>query len=201
MEFDDACLPANGCTNPGEMRRVTFYNNLILLGDTTQPGYDKGYDFGGGIMHDLADFVVQHNTVIPPPNLGYCKASWYFEAVPPYTPPVSSTHNVWILDNVLCRQINGPRGYVRQFYNDLTDYKGDPHPVNASLYGNIFYATSQDLLYPVPPNNYVTHKPFTFVNAGAGNYQLSAQSSKDADDKALAGVDHATLAAHTATAY
>ena len=72
------CLPTNGCTSGGEMKRVVLYNNLILLGDTSQTGYSKGYGWGGIINHDLTDFVVQHNTVVPPPNLSYCKASWYF---------------------------------------------------------------------------------------------------------------------------
>jgi hypothetical protein len=117
-EFDNECYPAKGCTNQGEAKRIVFYNNLILLGDTTQPGYSTkdNYIYGGLINKQVTDFVAQHNTVVPPPNLSYCKGSIEFNAAAPFNPPVSSTHNVWILDNVLCRQINGPGGYGRAVF-------------------------------------------------------------------------------------
>ncbi len=102
------------CTPPGEARRIVFYNNLFLLGDTTQVGYTNGNAWGGIINNGVTDFVLQHNTIVPPPNLGYCKASWYFSITGSFTPPVSQMHNVWILDNVLCRQLNRLAGEVGQ---------------------------------------------------------------------------------------
>jgi|HubBroStandDraft_4_1064222.scaffolds.fasta_scaffold09369_3 hypothetical protein len=192
LEFDDNCYPAHGCTNPGEMKRVKFYNNLILLSDTTAPGMN-GYDYGGLIMHDVVDFVVQHNTVIPPPNLGYCKGSIFFNSIPPYTPPRSSTHNIWILDNVFCRQSNGPRGTVGQYSNVLSDYMGDPSPVNPRLLGNVFYAPRPDSVYPVPPHNYTSTVPFTYVDPSAGNYQLSVPNWTDTSDGQISGVNNSTL--------
>src|SRR5271165_6758330 len=196
LASDNDCLPANGCTNPGEMKRVVLYNNLILLGDTTQPGYGGGaYAWGGIINHGLRDFVLQHNTVIPPPNLGYCKASWYFEmsGTGSPTPPLSRTHNVWVLDNVLCRQIWGPYGWVGQFSNVLPDYMGDPSPVNPRLFGNVFYAPRPDSIYSIPPNNYTSSVPFTYVSPSTGNYQLSSPYWTATSDGNLAGVNNSAL--------
>jgi len=191
--FDNSCFPSGGCTNPGEAKRVVFYNNLILLGDTTQVGYTTGYAYGGIINKQVTDFVLQHNTVVAPPNLGYCKGSWEFNASPPWTPPSSSTHNVWILDNALCRQINGPAGMVGQFSYVLPDYMGDPSPVNSRLLGNVFYAPRPDSVYPVPPHNYTSTVPFVYVNPSGGNYQLSVPTWTDTSDGKISGVNSSTL--------
>ena len=51
------CVPSNGCTSVGEQKRVILYNNLIMLGDTTQPGYTNGAVFGGLILLDMTDFI------------------------------------------------------------------------------------------------------------------------------------------------
>jgi len=193
---DDACLAANGCMNPGEQKRVTLYNNLFLLGDTTQTGYTGGYGWGGLIYYNMTDFVFQHNTVVPPPNLGYCTASVYFEThgTGPATPPVSRTHNVWILDNVLCRQINGGGfGYIGQFSYTLTDYMGDPAPPEPRLLGNVFYAPTPDKVYSTPLHNYTSTTPFTYVDPSAGNYQLSVPNWTDTSDGHIAGVSSSAL--------
>jgi hypothetical protein len=192
-EFDNECLPASGCTNPGETKRVVFYNNLILLGDTTQVGYTSGYDWGGLINNQVTDFVLQHNTVVAPPNLSYCKASIYFNAAAPYNPPVSRTHNIWILDNAFCRQIYGPGGMVGQFSYVLSTYMGDPSPVNPRLLGNVFYAPSGDKLYPLPPHNFSTDvKP---TNSNDSEYHLKYPAKIETTDGQVAGVDKSKLAA------
>jgi len=194
-EYDSYCLPANGCTNPGEQKRTVIYNNLVLLGDTTQPGYANGAVFGALLTPQLTDIVFQHNTVIPPPNLGYCKSSWYFDmsGTGSPTPPLSRTHNVWVLDNVLCRQIYGPYGWVGQFSNVLPDYMGDPSPVNPRLFGNVFYAPRPDSIYSIPPNNYTSSVPFTYVSPSTGNYQLSSPYWTATSDGNLAGVNNSAL--------
>ncbi len=190
--FDSNCLAANGCTNTGETKRVVFYNNLFMLGDTTQVGYTNGYAWGGLLNEGITDFVVQHNTVIPPPNLGYCKASLYFSIKAPINPPVSHTHNVWILDNVLCRQLNGPAGMVGQFSYVLSDYMGDPPPPDPRLLGNVFYAPPGDKVYPLPPHNYSTDVKFT--NSKGSEYQLKHPAKMETTDGRIAGVDKSKLA-------
>jgi len=192
-EFDNECLPAHGCTHPGESRRVVLYNNLILLGDTTQAGYTTGYDDGGMINNQVRDFVVQHNTVVAPPNLNGCKNPIYFNVAGPFNPPVSRTHNVWILDNALCRQINGPGGMVGQFSYTLNAYAGDPSPVNPRLLGNVFYAPSGDRVYSLPPHNYTSTLPLIYVNPSGGDYQLSVPTWTDTSDGQIAGVNNSTL--------
>jgi len=200
LESDTSCLPANGCTNPGELRRVVIANNLIMLGDTTQKQYDKG-SAGGflllpGYQHaPLSDVVLQHNTIVPPPNLGYCKASIYIDVcgTAPFTNVYARTKNVWIQDNVLCRQINGEAGWIGMFPYVLTDYLGDPAPVDPRLMGNVFYAPTRDTVYSIPPHNLTSTLPFTYVNPSAGNYQLSSPYWTDTSDGKISGVNSSTL--------
>lgn len=192
------CLPTNGCTSGGEMKRVVLYNNLILLGDTSQTGYSKGYGWGGLINHDVSDFVLQHNTVIPPPNLGYCRASWYFETAGTGSPapPLSRTHNIWILDNVLCRQIWGPYGFVGQSSFVLTDYMGDPstppNDVSQRLKGNVMYVLPGDKLHDYPPHNFATDKKLTSSNGD--EYRLKYPAKMETTNGKVPGVDKSKLA-------
>jgi hypothetical protein len=200
LSYDPNCPATCGGPNYGEMKRVVIANNLILLGDTTQPGYAGGYAWGMMLtssmtMPQLTDILIQHNTVIPPPNLGYCKASVYFEqpgALP--NPPASRTQNVWILDNVFCRQINGAgAGYAGQFTFSLTDYMGNPGPPEPRFRGNVFYAPKGDKVYPLPLQNYTSTVPFIYVNPAARNYQLSSPSWTNTSDGNLAGVNNSAL--------
>ena len=190
--FDNVCLPASGCSNPGETKRIVFYNNLILLGDTTQVGYTSGNAWGGLINNQVTDFVLQHNTVVAPPNLSYCKASVYFNAAAPFNPPVSRTHNLWILDNAFCRQIIGPAGMVGQFSWVLSAYMGDPSPVNPRLLGNVFYAPSGDKVYPLPPHNYSTDVKAT--NSNGKEYRPNYPDKMATSDGRAPGVDKSKLA-------
>jgi hypothetical protein len=86
--YDDSCV--TGCSSPGEERRIALYNNLVLLGDTTQPGYapPNAYSFGVLINGNLTDWVWQHNTVVAPPNLNGCRGC----------DTVVRLLNVWIRD-------------------------------------------------------------------------------------------------------
>ena len=189
------CLPTNGCTSVGEMKRVVIYNNLIQLGDTTQVGYTNGAAFGILIPRDITDLVFQHNTVLPPPNLSYCKGSVYFDisGTVPFDPPYSRTHNIWILDNALCRQVWGPTGFVGQVSYSLPDYMGDPSPGEPRLFGNVFYAPIGDKPYPYPPHNYISTRPFSDVNPSSGNYQLLVPTWTDTSDGKISGVNGSTL--------
>jgi len=196
LESDTNCLPANGCTNPGELKRVVIANNLIMLGDTTQLQYNRG-GAGGflllpGYQHaPLSDVVLQHNTIVPPPNLGYCKSSFYIDVggTAPFTNVYSRTKNVWILDNVGCRQINGEAGWVGQFPYVLTDFLGDPPPPAGRLQGNVFYQATGDVAYPLPARNVVS-RTMTF----ASDYSLTSPDwkAKTSDGKQV-GVDASKL--------
>jgi len=163
----------NACTSPcvitGEARRLVLYNNLIQLGDTTQAGYGSGYNVGFIILANIGtplatDYVIQHNTIVAPPNLGYCGNGVYFEisGTAPFDPPYSRTSNIWVVDNVHCRQISGPAGWVGQFSYALTDYMGDPPPPGTRLWGNLFFKASTDTAYTVPAHNTVSGTAPTF---------------------------------------
>ena len=191
-EFDNLCDPNKGCTSQGESKRIVFYNNLFLLGDTTQAGYTTGYDGGGMINREVTDFVVQHNTVIAPPNLDGCKISINFNVSAPFNPPVSRTHNVWILDNTFCKQVKGPAGMVGQFPYVLDAYMGDPTPVNPRLSGNVFYAPPGDRVYPLPPQNFASDKRLT--NSKDSEYHLKYPAKMQTSDGQVPGVDNSKLA-------
>jgi hypothetical protein len=79
------------------------------------------------------------------------------------TPPLSHTHNLWIMDNVLCRQVNGNFGWVGQTAPVLADYMGDPAPPDSRFVGNVFYAPKSDKVYSLPPHNHTSTAPFTYL--------------------------------------
>ena len=188
LESDNGCVPSKGCTNPGEMRRVTFDNNLILLGDTRQPGYGgQAYGFGGLIVHGVTDFVVQHNTIVPPPNLGYCRGSLYFESPPG---PGSSTHNVWILDNMLCRQINGPQG-MNRLNAYMSDPSTPPNDITQRFKGNVMYLAPADKAQDYPRDNFSTD--VGPKNPDVGEYRLKYPAKMEKSEGAIAGVDKSKL--------
>ena len=192
------CIPANGCTSYGELKRVVIANNIILLGDTTQPGYTKadGWPFlllpgfGGA---PITDVVIQHNTVIPPPNLGLCRTGIYIETVHPWVAGSVSTVNTWILDNVFCRQIFGARGWIGSSPTVITDYMRDPAPVAPRFFGNVFYAPTTDKEYPLPPHNFSTGK--RVENSNDGEYRLNYPAKMGTSDGREPGVDQSKLAA------
>jgi len=169
LASDNNCVPPSPCTNPGELRRTVIYNNLIELGDTSQQGYGTGAVAGfllllGANHSPLMDAVIQHDTILAPPNLTYCNSGEYFDisGTAPFNPPYSRTTNIWILDSVQCRQINGPAGWVGQFSYVLTDYMGDPPPPDTRLWGNLFFKSATDTAYTVPAHNVVSGTAPTF---------------------------------------
>ena len=155
------CVPAQGCTAVGELKRIIFYNNSFQLGPTTQPGYGgSAFNYGMLLIANVGqpyatDILIQHNSIIPPPNVGYCKGSIYVDisGTAPFTPAYSRTTNVWVIDNNFCRQIYGPAGWVGQFSYNITDYMGDPAPPDTRFIGNYLFKASGDTAYTVPANN------------------------------------------------
>jgi hypothetical protein len=194
LESDNLCLPP-ACTNPGEAKRVILYNNLIFLGDMTQPGYQypQAYGFGSLLNGNLTDWVYQHNTVIGPPNMttGACRGGFQFNVPGPNQPPVGKTTNVWIQDNVLCRVIGGSAGFIGQFSYALIDYLGNPgNP--AQLFGNVFYRGTDPTSWAVPADNTVSIPAITYVNPPI-DYTLATPAWTDTSDGKIAGVDNSTL--------
>ncbi len=190
-EFDEGVK--DGTWN-GETRRIRIANNLILL----REGGDGGFRPGFSIGPTLRDVVLQHNTV---QGMGRapCYGSFYFNALQTWKwpPPQSYTQNLWILDNVLCRQPSGDNG--GQGTEGLENYMGDPRPLNPRFSGNVIYVPPGDTLHPFPPHNSLTAK-IAYADAAAANYQLVSPKWSQTTDGKIAGIDGAALQAATANA-
>ena len=130
---DDGCGPGTAylnCHNAGSQARWYIANNLFLFYDPTLQGgtRNNGFEFSpsldriNGVSWVMHDVVFQHNTQISAPGQT-CWNSMYFSVPGGAKPPISGlTNNIWILDNVLCRQPSGDWGL--QGTSGLTQYMG-----------------------------------------------------------------------------
>ncbi len=198
LEQDTYCgaqWGAPNCTNPGESKRIWIHNNLILL-SSNKDTYQHSWVFidGGntGPRNGLTDYVFQHNTALMMD--GSEMWNYIFQLTSPATCPpaqASATHNIWILDNVVGRQPIGDCGYVGSA--GLAYYMGDPAPVANRYRGNVMFVPGDDRTQSWPEHNYASTVPFSYVNRGAGNYQLATPYWMDTSDGTLAGIDYAAL--------
>jgi hypothetical protein len=200
LEQDDQCGPPSypSCTNKGESKRIWVHNNLILLSTNLDVG-SQGHNWAhldGGSSHlgdaGLTDYVFQHNTalVIDGSKMWGYIFSTNQSGCPPTT---SSTHNLWILDNVFARQPTGDCGY--QGTTGLGYYMGDPSPLAPRYLGNVMFVPSGDPIATWPVHNYATTVPFTYVNPGGGDDQLLTPYWTDTSDGQLSGIDWDALQA------
>lgn len=189
-EFDEGVK--NG-TWSGETKRIRIANNLILLRDEGGAG---GFRPGFSIGPTLRDVAFQHNTVL---TIGGspCYGSFYFNALQTWKwpPPQSYTQNVWILDNVLCRQPSGDN--AAQGTAGLVYYMGDLPPLDQRFMGNVMYVTAGDTLHSFPHKNTLVTK-ISYASPATGDYQLTSPKWTQTSDGKTAGVDMAVL--QTATA-
>jgi hypothetical protein len=191
LEHDDGCKPPSypHCTNPGEVKRIGIYNNLVLMTPSSNP-----HHIGLAIAMDMTDLVFQHNTVIMS-DQSTCFNAIFFNVKQRVTWPLqqSSTHNVSILNNVLCRQPSGDWG--GQGMAGLQSYMGDPSPLAPRFRGNLMFVASGDRVQAWSAQNGTTSSPFSFVDAAKNNYQLVPQKRTKDNDVQLSGVDMARLLA------
>jgi hypothetical protein len=192
LEHNDGCV-APACTTPGETKRIKMDNNLVLLAPANNP-----HGTGFQVAFDLTDVVFQHNTVLKMDG-SKCYFSLQFDGKPgtPWPPPVPWTHNLWVLDNVLCRQPSGDMG--GQGTTGLTYYMGDPAPLDKRFLGNVIYVPPGDATHSFPPKNSLQTK-IAYADPAAANYQLVSPNWTQTSDKLPAGVDMAALDAATAGA-
>ena len=203
------------CHKAGTSGRYVIQNNLFTLWDkTTQGGinahtglvqsFAPGSDIpAGNAVIPVHDILIQHNTVVPFNNQTCWGATWFSIPggwKPPF--PTAPTNNVWILDNVLCRQPTGDWG--QQGTTGLTQYMGPPSTAPKDLsgrfYGNVMYVPVGDRVYTFPPHNYGTTVPLSYVNPATGNYQLASPRWTDTSDGQMAGVNFARLPSLTSPA-
>ena len=194
LEHDDQCklLSAPFCNNHGEAKRWRIANNLVMLRNEGAPGVERPTAFQA--LPELSDVVFQHNTVIGAGGTG-CWASFYFSVPEGSQWPLakSNSHNLWIVDNVLCRPPTGDFG--GQGTSGLTSYMGDPVPLDRRLTGNVILAHAGEPPAEFPTGNLVTRGPLRFVDPKQSNYQLAAPRWAQTTDGKPPGVDAATLEA------
>lgn len=204
LGVDDNCADPShpNCKNAGSQARWYIANNLILFYDPTQPGgtanrmlaIHGGYDRVNKIKGALRDVVFQHNTgvsaVFKP-----CYTPIFFSSGGQKPPFSNLTNNIWILDNVLCRQPTGDWGL--QGTIGLTQYMGSPNApsqdLNRRFYGNVIFVAPEDRVQAFPPHNLATTKAFRYVNPEKGNYDLLQPKWTETSDGKLAGVDSSLL--------
>ncbi len=188
LEHDDNCtlLKAPFCNNSGEAKRWKIANNLILLRNAGAPGGQRPLAFG--ILPELTDVVIQHNTVVAGAGTE-CWASVYFSVEGASKLPLarSSTHNLWITDNVLCRPPTGDWG--GQGTSGLMSYMGDPPPLEKRFTGNLIYAPGNSVPPSFPSGNLITPLPLRFADPKTGDYQLRSPEWTRTTDGKPAGVD------------
>ena len=201
---DDGCQQPNvqtNCHSAGEQNRWNISNNLILFYDPLLPGGTKNY---GIAFHQGADrinnvtgmiqnVVFQHNTIISAASMP-CAMGIYFGWSNSSRPHVTKS-NVWILDNVLCRQPSGDSGYYGTA--GLTTYMGypstPPYDLAQRFYGNVMYVPPGDTVRTFPTHNLSTTKAFRYVDPDKRNYDLLQPKWNETSDGKLAGVDSSTL--------
>jgi hypothetical protein len=203
---DDQCGNSTypNCHNAGSQDRWYIADNLITFYDPTIPGgyrnqaigFNPGIDRpNGGIQGVMQDVVFQHNTMIPAASTP-CWTTVYFAVASGQKPPFNNlTNNIWILDNVLCRQPSGDWGL--QGTSGLTQYMGDPstppYDLTQRFYGNVMYVPSGDKVQSFPPANYATMVPFTYVDPSSYNYQLLTPYWTNTSDGQLAGINNSNI--------
>lgn len=192
LEHDDLCkLPrAPLCNNPGEAKRWKITNNLILLRNFIVSSGGKSIAFS--VSPDLTDVVFQHNTVVPVDGSN-CWATVYFRVTGGSKWPLteSSTHNIWITDNVLCRPPTGDWG--GQGASGLTSYMGDPPPLERRFRGNIILANSEKGPTAFPSGNLLTAGPLRYVDPKTGDYGLTSPKWTRTTDGQPPGVNVGAL--------
>jgi hypothetical protein len=198
---DDQCgkAPYVNCHNAGSQARWYIANNLLQFYDPKTPGgnrnlaisFQPGYDRINGRPGVLHDVVFQHNTTVAAASTP-CWNSIFFGTAGQKPPFSNLTSNIWILDNVLCRQPTGEWGL--QGKNGLTQYMGtqgdSQNDLAARFSGNVMFAPG-DTAQSWPPHNYVSQKALTFD----AQYQLtSPEWSANTSDKRQAGYSVAGMA-------
>ena len=196
---DDQCGPGGAypnCKNAGSQDRWYIANNLILFYDPTRPGGARNLMLGisSGLdrinnnqIGTLRDVVFQHNTAVPSAS-GACWNSIFFSSAglkPPFN--WNLTYNLWILDNNECRQPTGDWGL--QGTAGLTQYMGNPAPLDARYKGNVMYVQPGDKAQTFPVHNYASTVPFTYAAPTSGDYHLATPYWTDTSDGKLAGIN------------
>jgi len=160
LAADDQCgiAPYTSCMNAGSQDRweisdnlLTFWSPSVLGGGNNlmlhfAPGLDR-INSQPGVPRDI---VFERNTyqLIDPRQP--CWNSIYFGTGTLQPPFQNLTNNIWIDNNVLCKQPTGDWGYVGM--NALTQYMNNPAPVSQRFTNNSM-DDQGGACYAWPPTN------------------------------------------------
>jgi len=170
------------------MGGIGAHTGLILLNASA----DKVH----GTLTFLHDIVLQHNTVVPSSSTS-CWQSIYFSIPRAWKLPFprSVTDNIWILDNLLCKQPTGDWG--AQGKSGLMEYMGAPSTPAFDLAqrfsGNVMYVPQGEQVQSFPPHNLSTRKSFRYIDPAHGNFELLEPRWTETTDGKPAGIDFAKL--------
>jgi hypothetical protein len=177
------------CASSGEEKRVRIANNLILFANPE--GHGGTRNVGLTLFPGMSDLVFQHNTMVSYPGT-VCHESIFFvgDRYWQWPPPWSYTHNIWVVDNVLCRPPTGDWG--KDGVAGLTYYMGDPSPFDGRFVGNVMYIPDTYAMQPFPPKNSL-QTTITYADPSAANYELVSPQWTQTTDGKRAGVDMSSL--------
>ena len=195
---DDQCGIASytTCQSAGGQERWNIANNLILFYDPKQPGGNRnvGFSANGGTDRvrggpgTLRDVVFQHNTMVSAAG-SPCWNALYFSAGGMKLPLSNLTNNIWVLDNVLCRQPTGDWG--QQGINGLTQYMGtadNSATLDKRFSGNVMFVVEGDRQQNFPPRNLATTKSPRWADPAKGNFELAEPAWTQTTDGKPAGI-------------
>lgn len=193
---DDQCgiAPYATCKNAGSQDRWNISDNLMLFYDPTLPGgarnlmmgVNPGIDRINNQQGVLRDVLFQHSTAVSAASVP-CWNSIYFSVGSQTLPFHNLTNNIWILDNAMCRQPTGDWGL--QGTSGLTQYMGDPAPLDVRYKRNVMYVPKGDKVQTFPLHNYASTVPFVYVAPQNGDYHLATPYWTDTSDEKLAGIN------------
>lgn len=208
----NGCDPnSQPCYYPGENRRITGFNNLWVQGNQGPPGGRAALGsatIAATLDRLTTDLLYQHNTFVGPylTDHVYCERSFFFN---PQSGDMPSSSNVWLLDNVLCRQpssdLPGPLGTPM-----LNQVMPDPPSVpiacptgstTCRFYGNVMEVftgpPTNDTVATWPNGNLATTQSFTYNSPTTGDYTLTNPVVTGSDGQ-QSGIKYSVLVAHQA---
>lgn len=218
LDKDDGCgiPPYEQCHSAGQLRRVFVGNNLMTMYDPNLPGgrraprqsisvpikFERGIDrLDNNKQGTITDVVFQHNTFVPPPNDNCSYGPYFPNSEQPPVHPISD--NLWMIDNVFCKQPNGQQGFsgTNGAYGLDWYMKYPTLPPNDDLHrftGNVMQKANDNYAYRWPVGNIVTTSanPVAYVDPASGNYQLASPNWRKTTDGKIAGIDYAELMRH-----
>ena len=179
LPVDDTCGPGGAypaCTNGGSQDRWNISNNLVTYFDPTALGgtTNAAFSFGpsidrnhGNAPGQMRNVLFQHNTLVQNGNNPCWAGAYWNTGTLTSEPPAGLTLNVWIIDNVLCRQPYGAWGSdLTALYKYMRQPTTTAYDLPARFTGNVMQKQG-DPTYTWPPNNVVTPSlsldPTTYV--------------------------------------